>query len=172
MKIQSLFILFAALLVSCHSISQTTGTVQATPKYTFKKVDVLTVSPCVECIMTKVKRKYRRPSRAIPFERCVSGSQDKRFLKLSVVRGSEEHKMVISPDCGEGLTVTGIGFCPAPGDCGMGASGDGWVVTVNPTIYCDGQPILSIEMNDTSVRILTLASGWDLYYEVVNCPGN
>lgn len=80
--------------------------------------------------------------------------------------------MVISPDCGEGLTVTGIGFCPAPGDCGMGASGDGWVVTVNPTIYCDGQPILSIEMNDTSVRILTLASGWDLYYEVVNCPGN
>lgn len=65
--------------------------------------------------------------------------------------------MIISPDCSEGLTTLGIGLCPAPGNCGMSPSGDGWVVTDFPTIYCEGQPILSIEMNATSVKVVTLA---------------
>ena len=167
MKIQFTFVLFAALLVSCHSTSQTT--LQKAPAYTFKKVDIPTVSPCVQCIMTSAKERYRR-RRAISFPACVSGSLDKRYLKLSVKNGNEEHKLVISRSCSEGLTVIGIGLCPTSGNCGLSPSGDGWIVSDFPTIYCQGQPILTIEMKSSSVRVVTLASGWDLYYEAVICP--
>lgn len=169
MKIQFTIALLAALLASCHSTSQTSGTVQATPKYTFKKVEMPSISPCVQCVMTSAKVKYQL-RRAIPFPACVAGSQDKRFLKLSVVNGNEEYKMIISRSCSEGLTTINIGFCPAQGNCGMSASEDGFFVTDFPTIYCQGQPILSIEMKSSSVRVVTLASGWDLYYETVVCP--
>lgn len=166
MKIQPFFILFAALLASCHITSQTT-TVQAKPKYTFKKVDDLpSVSPCLRCVMTNAKKKYRRGN--ISFPACVSGTYDKRYLKLSISKGSTEQKLVMVRDCGDAVTVTFIGFCENTGPCDF----DSVINLEAQTFNCNGQAVLTLKMNSSSVSVLSLAAGWDLYYETVICPEN
>jgi len=164
MKIQFAFVLLlAVLLVSCHSTAQTT--VQKAPGYTFKKVDLPSVSPCVQCIMSSARIKYRR-GRSIPFPACESGSTDRRYLKLSVSSGGSSQKLVLNRFCGEGLTTVGITFCQPTGTCEpISVITDG-----SQTFYCAGQPVLTVEPNGSSVRVVHLAAGWELYYETVVCP--
>lgn len=170
MKIQFTFVLLAAaMLVSCHSTSQTSGTVTAGPKYTFKKVEMPTISPCVQCVMTSAKQKYRL-RRAIPFPACVSGSQDKTYLKLNLKNGSDELKVVLSRNCFEGVSTIAYGYCPTSENCGDSSSNIIVYVDGAPTFFCGEQPILTIEVNSSSVRVVSLASGWNLYYEKVVCP--
>ncbi len=171
MKIQFTIALLAAMLASCHSTSQTSGTVQATPKYTFKKVEMPSISPCVQCVMSSLKKKYQR-RRAIPFPACVVGSQDKTYLKLNLKNGNDDVKVTISRSCLEGLTTIIYSFCPASGNCGNSSSNIIIYVDDAPTFFCGQQALLTIEMNSASVRVVSLASGWDLYYETVVCPGD
>ncbi|MBI1225430.1 MAG: hypothetical protein GC192_09365 [Bacteroidetes bacterium] len=164
MKIPITFILFAALLVSCHSVSQTSGSIQAVPKYSFKKAELPTISPCVQCVMSSAKKKYRRDNLSLPA--CFSGSTGKRYLKLSLTKGNLEQKLVVFRDCGHDIRIAGIVLCGS-GACEF----DSILNDEAQTFNCQGQPVLTLRLNSSSVGV-TLASGWDLYYETVNCTGN
>lgn len=163
MKIQFTFAMLAALLFSCHSTSQTSGTVQATPKYTFKKAEMPSISPCVRCVMTSAKKKYRRGNLSLPA--CLSGSTGTRYLKLSLSKGNLEQKLVVFRDCGADIRVAGIAMCEPSGTCEF----DSVLNNEHQTFNCQGQPALMLHLNSSSVGI-SLAAGWDLYYETVNCP--
>jgi len=165
MKKQFTLALLAALLVSCHSVSQTSGTIQATQKYTFKKVEMPTISPCVRCVMTSAKKQYRRGNLSLPA--CLSGSTGKRILKLSLSKGNLEQKLVVFRDCGEEVRVAGIALCEPSGTCEF----DSVINNEMQTFNCQGQSVLTLKLNSSSVGV-TLASGWNLYYETVNCPEN
>lgn len=161
MKIRFLFPLLAALMVSCHSASQVT--VQKAPNFTFKKVGMPSISPCVKCVMTSAKKKYRRGNLSLPA--CVSGSTGKRYLKLSLSKDNSEQRLVVFRDCGEDVRVVGIALCEPSGTCEF----DSVLGDEVQTFYCQGQAVLTLVLNSTSVGV-SLAIGWDLYYETVNCP--
>lgn len=163
MKIRFTFVLLAAaLLFSCHSVSQTSGTLQTTPKYTFKKAEMPEISPCVKCFMSNAKRKYRRGN--ISFPACVAGSSEVTYLKLSVSKGSAEQKMVVSRGCLSDLNTITYAYCPSQ-DAGFDTN----VITNPPTIQYQGKAVLTVNVHATYVTV-TVVSGWDLYYETVNCP--
>lgn len=165
MKIQFTFVLLAAaMLMSCHSTSQTSGTVTATPKYTFKKVEMPSISPCVQCVMTSAKRKYRRGN--IAFPACIENSAEVRYLKLVVSKRDAEQKMVLSRGCSSDINTITYAYCPTQ-DSGF----DSNIITSPPTIKYQGQTVLTVNVHATYVAI-TLAAGWDLHYETVICPGN
>ena len=163
MKKHFSFVLIAVLLASCHTISQTPPKVQAAPTYTFKKVGMPEISPCVKCFMTSAKRKYRRGN--IAFPACVAGSSEVKYLKLSVSKGNAEQKMVVSRGCLSNLNTITYAYCPSQ-DAGF----DSNVITNPPTVQYEGQAVLTVNVHATYVSVI-VAPGWDLYYEMVVCPG-
>ncbi len=121
-----------------------------------------TISSCVKCVMTSAKRKYRRGSLAFPA--CIEGRAEVGYLKLVVSKGDAEQKMVLSRGCVSGINTITYAYCPTQ-DAGF----DSNVITSPPTIKYQGQTVLTVNVHDTNVTV-SLASGWDLYYETVNCP--
>ena len=160
------------MMISCHSSSQTPTTPKAASTYTFKKADLPTINPCIKCVMTSAKKRYRRGRLSLPA--CSAGSTDERFLKLSLTKGSIEQKVILFRDCISNVSVAGIVLCPQAGGartCGFDSSENGWTVSDVRTIFCQDELVLTTKLVGSYVEV-SLAAGWALHYETQICPRN